>query len=1048
MRYYYSNHNIMNMKRHFVALILFFATLYSTAQVTNNAVNFERNGRVSLGILQNSPTASGTTMQLWFKPQHWIPGANIVTWGNSLNVQLGAPGQLIINSTDDKLTFSDTNLASGNWAHITLLLNGNSIGLLVNNANEQNGTLQAPFVFPADEPLLLGGGFLGLIDEVRVWDFILPDSYNRYWNNTIDQFNQSWQHLYGYWKFDQTRLENNVYDYSENGHNGTFSANGVKRVAVTDNANFVYRRNLAYSDCSRFFDRGIQQGQYLKSNVISMIGATAQADGSLKYKQPDNKGITTKSSYLAEYNGRTGILDINGEGAQMNVGKESLIAFNNSKYLESTTAYTFMTWLSVDIWTPGAFLIRKESSTDNGISLRMGETQGDFILRCNGTEFTYSTALAIDKWHHIGFSTDAEVLGNEFVFVFDETTVAPSYTHDAVLNTTLSNLSSTDCIIGCDIDGKLDETITWSQKFDANNIMAQGTTPLEPGIGKVITGAYSRSVDGLWKYDCPEDLGRDSYSTPEWFRMIKSCFDGYEGAHVTISLDKWSDEFFTKINNNAQYRETLADAISAMGNEPFLDGVDYDFEWNNNWSGIGTLCQLVRTKLQEGKIQAVSPHELYYNFPTDKMQYVDYFNFQDYGPGNKNIFNFDNYKSFFTKAKNHGYPVEKIMLSYATTTSGAMYSNGSRPASTHAEHAPTGWRSMPYNTFDYSQNTYDVGDGLTRYFTGMEQVWLRSEFMNNNHCAGIFYWDMGNDTPNCNDPRSLATYASFAINSNVQKIVTKVDAAAEMPQEYEYNDGPTGYYRVRGAAEGHTTHYLYQNGDELFAGAKGSDVISIFCFEETEEAENYYLKANDGRYIQDRSELSSTSSIYRFGTDPIPYSFKGEEFNYPKGEYCIQQVYYTPGKPGFTDVQRCLKCNGNNSGVSTWGPWTAASHWSIEPVYGYDIYTVSATDVESITYLKTGYTGSSRIYNGGFIAITAGEEIAPEEIASTDETAISVTVDKEEKRIIVTNGIVSGVKDVETNAQPTTIHDLTGRKLQNITTQGIYIVNGKKILKK
>ena len=115
------------------------------------------------------------------------------------------------------------------------------------------------------------------------------------------------------------------------------------------------------------------------------------------------------------------------------------------------------------------------------------------------------------------------------------------------------------------------------------------------------------------------------------------------------------------------------------------------------------------------------------------------------------------------------------MLSYATTPSGAMYSNGSRPASSHKEYAPTGWRSMPYETFGYSQNTYDVGEGLTRYFTGMEQVWLRSEYMNNNGCAGIFYWDMGNDTRDCNDPRSLATHASFAINSNVQKIVEKIE---------------------------------------------------------------------------------------------------------------------------------------------------------------------------------------------------------------------------------------------------------------------------------
>ena len=1036
------------MKRFSIAFLLFVMSLYGVAQVTNSAVNFDGNGRLSLGIIQSDRINSNLTLQLWVNPQSWIPGANLLSWGDNLNLQLGSLGQLVIKSFDDSFTFTDANLSSGSWVHITLYLEESAIRLLVNNANEQRGTLSAPFAAPSSEALLLGGGLLGRIDEVRIWDFILPADYNRFWNNTIDALNPSWQHIVGYWKFDQGRLESNVYDYSGNGHNGTFSANGVRRVAVTDNRNFVYRRNLAYSDCSRFFDRGIQQRQYLKSNVISMIGGTAQADGSIKYKQPDNKGVITGGVYVAEYNGRSGVLDLAGEGSLMNVGKESLIAFNNNTYLETTQAYTFMTWLSIDKWTPGACLIKKESTAKNGISLRMGSEQGEFVLRCNGVEFVYNTTFSCDEWHHIGFSTDATTLGKEFVFVLDGVVVSPLFTHTTVANTTLSGLRSTDCIIGEGIDGKLDETITWSQKFDAANITSQGKTPLEPGIGKKITGAYSRSVDGFWKYDLAEELGRDSYSTPEWFRMIKSVFEGYEGAHVTISLDKWADDFFNKINNNAQYRETLANAISAIGNEPFLDGVDYDFEWNNNWSGIGTLCQLVRAKLQPGKIQAVSPHELYYNFPTDKMQYVDYFNFQDYGPANKNIFNFDNYKSFFNKAKNYGYPIDKIMLSYATTTSGAMYSNGSRPASTHSEYAPTGWRSMPYNTFEYTQNTYDVGGGLTRYFTGMEQVWLRSEYMNNNNCAGIFYWDMGNDTPESNDPRSLATFASFAINSNVQRIIEKVDAVADAPEEYEFEDTKTEYYRIHSAADGHTTHFLYQNGDELFAGEKGGEVCAIFSLEKVADADAYYIKANDGRYIQDRSELQSTNSIYRFDKTPVSYSLKGAEYNYPEGEYCLEQTYYTPNKAGFTDVQRCLKCNGNNAGVSTWGPWTAASHWAIEPLYGCDVYAVALADVEAITFLMSGYTGSNKIYDGGFIVVPVGEEVASAEIVSVKDEQIIVTIEKDKKIVTVENASASNVEKITESTASTVIYDLLGRRLQQITVPGIYIVNGKKYIRK
>lgn len=982
-----------------LVIALFLTSLCCMAQVTNHALRFESNGRVSLGTLPDG-TLDGTTVQFWMNPQKWSVGAHVLTWGDNLGVQLGHAGELVVTCGSKSIAFANASMKAGTWAHVTLYLDNEEVRLLVNNTGEQSVALATPFTAPADETLLLGGGFVGRIDEVRVWDGILADDYNRFWNNTIDHLCPSWKNILGYWKFDQSRLATNVYDYSGNGHNGTFSTNGVERVAVTDNGRFVYRRNLAYADCSRFFDRGVQHGQYLKSNVISMIGGTAQADGTIKYKQPDNRGIISKGEYLAEYKGRAGVLDLAGEGAQMNTGKESLIAYDNNAFKDAASAYTFMTWFSLDAWTPGAFLLQKESAEDNGISLRLGPAEGIFVLRCNGVEFSYSTAFSLEAWHHIGFSTADATPGKEFVLVFDGAVVTPAYTHTAAVATTLKGLRSTDCLIGAGIDGKLDETITWTQNFDAANITAQSSEPIEPGIGKKILGAYSRSVDGHWKYDVPEDLGRDSYSTPEWFRMIKATFEGYEGAYVTISLDKWSDDFFSRINNDANYRQKLAASIAAIGNEPFLDGVDYDFEWNNNWSGIGTLCQLVRAQLKPGKIQAVSPHELYYNFPTNKMQYVDYFNFQDYGPGNKNIFNFDNYKNFFTKAKSHGYPVDKIMLSYATTTSGALYSNGGRPTSSHKEYYPTGWRSMPYKTFAYDQNSYDVGEGLTRYFTGMEQVWLRSELMNQNGCAGIFYWDMGNDTENYDDPRSLATYASYAISSNVQKIVENVTDAAKAPEDY-VAQGEKAYYRIRGGAGGHTTHYMYQNGDLLYAGTKGNGTVAgIICLEKAGNEDNtYYLKGNDGHYIQDRSGLGK-SDTYRFAKRPVLYSIKQQQ-EY-EGQHYFEQYDIVPANYDFTDAQRCLMCNGDNAGVSTWGPGTAQAHWVMEPMAGHDTYTLVLIGVESVTYSADGYTGSTTLHNAGFIAVPAGTELAPEDIVSTTEEKISVSIDQTEKTITVT----------------------------------------------
>ena len=135
-------------------------------------------------------------------------------------------------------------------------------------------------------------------------------------------------------------------------------------------------------------------------------------------------------------------------------------------------------------------------------------------------------------------------------------------------------------------------------------------------------------------------------------------------------------------------------------------------------------------------------------------------------------------------------------------------------------------------------------------------------------------------------------------------------------------------------------------------------------------------------------------------------------------------------------------------GVSTWGPWTAASHWAIEPVYGYDIYSVTLTDVEAVTCIKPGYTGSSKIFNGGFIAISANEEIAPNDIAATSNEKITVTIDKSAKSISVTSGAVSGIDNIKDNTQRNAIYDLTGRRVGTITAPGIYIVNGKKLIKR
>jgi hypothetical protein len=244
---------------------------------------------------------------------------------------------------------------------------------------------------------------------------------------------------------------------------------------------------------------------------------------------------------------------------------------------------------------------------------------------------------------------------------------------------------------------------------------------------------------------------------------------------------------------------------------------------------------------------------------------------------------------------------------------------------------------------------------------------------------------------------------------------------------------------------------MYQNGDMLYAGTNGTEAVTgIFHFEKADNAAGAcYLKANNGRYIQDRSKLSSTNDIYRFGESPVTYVLKSAEYSYPEGVYCLEQVEYTPGKTGFTDVQRCLKCNGNNAGVSTWGPWTEASRWMLEPLYGYSIYTLELNGIEAVTYGANGYTGSAALYNGGFIAVPAKTEIIAEDIASTEGEAIEIDIDKEAGIIRVKNSDETGIQvpTLSTTNNEVVVYDLAGRRVKKME-KGIYIMNGKKVVTK
>ena len=78
-----------------------------------------------------------------------------------------------------------------------------------------------------------------------------------------------------------------------------------------------------------------------------------------------------------------------------------------------------------------------------------------------------------------------------------------------------------------------------------------------------------------------------------------------------------------------------------------------------------------------------------------------------------------------------------------------------------------------FDPTDESLNGIAKMNGNNYYFMSPKQVYDRAKYVVDNNLQGIFYWDMGNDIDTTN-PLSISRNASYALNSNVDKLVESV----------------------------------------------------------------------------------------------------------------------------------------------------------------------------------------------------------------------------------------------------------------------------------
>jgi hypothetical protein len=176
--------------------------------------------------------AASFTFQFWMNADEWTNGATILSRGDDFCVKQDAAKTLKITAGSKTLTANSNDLVTGSWVQVTVLCDKGSAKVFVNK--KQAATGSGCVLADSEEPFVIGGGFKGRVDEVRVWNDALSSTHDYFFNNTLNKWVPQLANLVAYYKLDQN-LCPNVVDYkalfqpSDYNHHGTMSATGVKR---------------------------------------------------------------------------------------------------------------------------------------------------------------------------------------------------------------------------------------------------------------------------------------------------------------------------------------------------------------------------------------------------------------------------------------------------------------------------------------------------------------------------------------------------------------------------------------------------------------------------------------------------------------------------------------------------------------------------------------------------------------------------------------------------------------------------------------------------
>lgn len=748
------------MKKFLLSAIFSIGLLSAAAQVQNYALEFDASGSVDCGALPALDSRKSLVMQFWLNPSEWTKGATVVSRGDGFKVSMAEEGTLLF--TVGSSTFTQNKIPVGEWSLVSFRIS--DAGNVFINGSRKGGT---PDVVPSSaESLVLGGGYKGKLDELRIWGKDIGSDFNYFEHTTLNKWNPNLDDLLVYYKMDQ-ELCPNLVDYSEifrgskseyNNH-GTFSTSGVKRVAV-DIPGLPYLINGAYTANERFYDRAIPREQYLLSNDLIILGIESMSDGHLRLATPNNHATINGAQWMSEFEGRSGVMSFDGKSS-LDCGTDIMRS--------DAAAYMFESWIYVDEWVPDAYIFRKETDdAKNGFSIRLGaESNHEIIVRVNGNDFYNQRQMKAGQWIHVAIGIRGGSVGHQVFWWLYDGAREGSGSSKCSESTDYKPVGNTDChgIIGEGFKGKLDEFAIWDRNFSISDASKHRNGLPMPGIGMTVNSDILQKANTYLKFDDEQNPGYDTHSQDEWKRIMESAYEGHRGYTVRISVK--SHNGWEATVANAAKRKIFAADLARLSEG--YDGVELDLEWIYGiQSSLGLLSDEIKAVLPAGKTLMISCHNVAYQFPKNKMDNCEGFTFQQYGPQMEH----STYSTFVSKTKSfitYGFPKEKILCSYATTTSKGYKGN---TAAVEIKGVKDGFMDEGF----VPQEEVDYGDqgGYRFYFDGPLQTYMRAKYVTDNKLGGIFYWDMGNDT-RVEHPYNLAKWCSYGLNANVDTLVKTVE---------------------------------------------------------------------------------------------------------------------------------------------------------------------------------------------------------------------------------------------------------------------------------